>query len=168
MFCPRCATENADETKFCRSCGANLALVPQAMTGRLPEAPTGRRRHRRERSENSPPNLAKGITQLIMGFGFLVVAAAIYFTSPGGHGWWWAMLFPAFSLMGGGISRIVSSVTQPQIQSGSTQTIMPPVRNTGEIPPRQSYDPLPSPPPSVTEGTTRHLDPAKDRYDKHR
>lgn len=27
MFCPRCATQNSDETKFCRSCGTNLATV---------------------------------------------------------------------------------------------------------------------------------------------
>jgi hypothetical protein len=46
MYCPKCATQNTDETKFCRSCGSNLSLVPQALTGRLPEARSGRRRHR--------------------------------------------------------------------------------------------------------------------------
>ncbi|MGI8918966.1 MAG: zinc-ribbon domain-containing protein [Pyrinomonadaceae bacterium] len=27
MFCPRCATQNGDDTKFCRACGTNLATV---------------------------------------------------------------------------------------------------------------------------------------------
>ena len=27
MFCPRCATQNTEDTKFCRGCGTNLANV---------------------------------------------------------------------------------------------------------------------------------------------
>ncbi|HKP87229.1 MAG TPA: zinc ribbon domain-containing protein [Blastocatellia bacterium] len=167
MFCPKCATGNVDDAKFCRSCGANLSLVPQAMTGRLPESRHTRRRNRHGRDYEGTPNLARGIMQFMMGLGFLVVAAAIFFTAPGGRGWWWAMLFPAFSLMGGGIARMVGAITAtPRVQSGPAQTVMPPAPQTGELPPQQAYNPLP--PPSVTEGTTRHLDPAKDRYDEKR
>lgn len=170
MYCPKCATANADEVKFCRSCGANLSLVPQALTGQLPESRDTRRRdrhkNRRVRDEDRPANLAKGITQLITGVGFLMVALAIFF-SPGGKGWWWAMLFPGFSLIGKGIADIVTARTAMNLPHGPTQTNMPPARNTGELPPQQSYDALP-PPPSVTEGTTRHLDPTRDRYDENR
>ena len=173
MYCPKCATANADDIKFCRSCGANLSLVPQAMTGQLPESRDthrrGRHKNRHGRDEDRPPNLAKGITQLIMGVGFLVAALAIFF-SPGGKGWWWAMLFPAFSLIGKGVADIVTVRTTMNLQRGATQTAMPPARNTGELPPpqqtQQTYNPLP--PPSVTEGTTRHLDPVRDRYDENR
>lgn len=32
MFCPRCATPNADDTKFCRACGTNLQVVSLALS----------------------------------------------------------------------------------------------------------------------------------------
>ena len=36
MFCPRCAADNSDDAKYCRACGADIHLVPQALTGLLP------------------------------------------------------------------------------------------------------------------------------------
>jgi len=36
MYCPRCATETSElDAKFCRSCGIDLNLVTQAMTGKI-------------------------------------------------------------------------------------------------------------------------------------
>jgi hypothetical protein len=167
MYCPKCAAANADDVKFCRSCGANLSLVPQAITGRLPESRHTRRRDRHKREEDEgPPNLAKGITNFIMGLGFLVVAGAIFF-SPGGRGWWWAMLFPAFSLFAKGIAQIIAAKNSIGLPPRPQQTTMPPVPNTGDLSPRQSQDRL-TPPPSVTEGTTRHLDQTADHYDEKR
>jgi hypothetical protein len=37
MFCPRCASEQLDDLKFCKSCGANLEAVRQVIDAR--EAP---------------------------------------------------------------------------------------------------------------------------------
>lgn len=34
MFCPRCGTNQSEELKFCKSCGANLFAVRQAVEGR--------------------------------------------------------------------------------------------------------------------------------------
>ncbi len=34
MFCPGCAIQITDDTKFCKTCGANLRGVREAMTGR--------------------------------------------------------------------------------------------------------------------------------------
>lgn len=36
MFCPQCGTSQGDELKFCKSCGANLSAVRQAVTTRKP------------------------------------------------------------------------------------------------------------------------------------
>ena len=35
MFCPQCGTSQGDELKFCKSCGANLSAVRQAVTTRV-------------------------------------------------------------------------------------------------------------------------------------
>ena len=34
MFCPRCGTNQSEELKFCKSCGANLSAVRQAVDAR--------------------------------------------------------------------------------------------------------------------------------------
>jgi hypothetical protein len=36
MYCPHCGVQNAQETKFCRSCGEDLRLISQAVTKSLP------------------------------------------------------------------------------------------------------------------------------------
>ena len=32
MYCPHCAAQNADDTKFCRACGTNLSVVSLALS----------------------------------------------------------------------------------------------------------------------------------------
>src|ERR1041384_8050864 len=41
MFCPQCGTNQSDDLKFCKSCGANLFAVRQAVTTRPPASETG-------------------------------------------------------------------------------------------------------------------------------
>lgn len=160
MYCPKCATENSDETKFCRSCGSNLSLVPQALTGRLPEAPSGRRR-RRDLEHGGPATLANGITKIFMGLGFLLVSAAALGFAPAGRIWWFWMLIPAFIFLGKGVAEIVSFKYGPNLTQGTSRPAMPPAARTGELPPRNE---VLFPPPSVTEQTTRQLDPTTDPY----
>jgi zinc ribbon protein len=158
MFCPKCATQNLEGASFCRVCGANISLVPQALTGQLTQ-PTdetaascgisGRRRRGKE------PTIDQAIRHVFMGFAFLLVAFALSFSI--GRGWWFWMLIPAFSMMGTGVAQYIRfrdqekrafrvSPFQPAIQPPPRISALP-ERNTGEI----------VPPPSVTEGTTRHL-----------
>jgi hypothetical protein len=167
MYCPNCGSQNAEGTKFCRTCGANLTLVPQALTGQLSDDRSTRRGRRRHRAEG-PPDLGHGITKSFMGLGFIFVAFSIFLFMPAGRLWWFWMLIPAFGMLGRGIAEIVGARTAWQQLHGNQTTTgaMPPKRQTGELPPAPpSYT---MPPPSVTEDTTRHLDPNKDRYPQSR
>ena len=165
MFCPKCATQNLDGAKFCRSCGANVSLVPQALSGQLPQAAPdemdlygreGRRRRRRA------PTIDHAIKNMFTGFAFLLIAIALAFSSMG-NGWWFWMLIPAFSMMGGGVAQYIrlkeheKRAFQPgTFSQPSLQPPLPHPTHVGEFPVRNTGE-LVAPPPSVTEGTTRHL-----------
>ena len=157
MFCPKCATQNLDGASFCRVCGANISLVPQALTGQMvqPRPPEemideswGRRGRRRELT------LESAFKKMFMGVAFLIISIAL--SRSIGAQWWYWMLIPAFSLMGTGMAQYIRLKDRdkryemaPQVQPmmSRPETVALP-HNTGELMP---------PAPSVTEGTTRHL-----------
>jgi len=171
MYCPKCGAQNIDGASFCRSCGTNLSLVPQALTGRLPEAgdvegETGSDQgSRRKRRGKGPPSVEKAITNIFMGVGFLFVSLAIMKFAPAGRLWWFWMLIPAFSLLGGGVAEFVRSRQSqpaappsfpPYTPPGAPMSMSPPVARGSALPPRDTgelYTPA-----SVTEGTTRLLE----------
>ena len=174
MFCPNCAAQNLDGASFCRVCGANISLVPQALSGQLPQAPepddfgsrVRRKRDRdRARRREIEPSLERGIMNVFIGLGFIVAAIAIMLRFPGGVYWGWSFFIPGFSNLGKGIGAIVASqrnqlgslpmagsqrgYLQNQAGSGPAQML------GGTSAPRTGE--LKAPVPSVTEGTTRHL-----------
>ena len=157
MFCPKCASQNVDGAHFCRACGANISLVPQALTGQLPVAPiedTSRRR-RRGRHERQP-TFDEGVRNVVMGFGFIAVAIALaLFGRPiGAQIWWFWMLIPAFAMLGKGISEIVR-FNQAKVPPPNQQQM--PYAAPAEVLPSSNAGELRPPVASVTEGTTRHL-----------
>jgi hypothetical protein len=152
MFCPKCATQNLDGAHFCRSCGANISLVPQALSGQLaqPQPPMTEggagygRRHRRELTLEQP------VQNLFLGIAFLIISLVLSRTI--GQVWWFWMLIPAFSLMAKGAAQFMRlQHHQKQVELAS-----PPVNRSFVEPPPQPQE-LRSPVTSVTEGTTRHL-----------
>ena len=156
MFCPKCATQNLDGASFCRTCGANISLVSQALTGQMTQPPADqevdesggfcgtKRRRGRELT------LDQAFKNIFIGIAFLIIAMAL--SRSIGQGWWFWMLIPAFSLMGTGLAQFIrvkerakqSSLVSPSMQRAFSE----PVRNREE---------LRAPVASVTEGTTRHL-----------
>jgi zinc ribbon protein len=161
MFCPKCATQNVDGASFCRSCGANISLIPHALSGQLPTATVDDDRgdwrdDLRKRRRNRPPTIDAGIRNLTMGIAFVVISILVGLYSPGGWTWWYWLLIPASTFIGRGISDIIrakqaaallAAQQSPQLQASKPIQIPSP-RNTSALMP---------PVPSVTEGTTRHL-----------
>lgn len=176
MYCPNCAAQ-VDGMKFCRQCGTNVSLVPQALTGQLPlaqpETPVREHlhgRHRRRERHHQPPSLENASREFFGGLGFLLLSLAIWFFFPGGRFWWFWMLIPAFMAMGKGIGQYLavreqrhfptpsydtpitlpSTPPQPQFSVPTTSELKLPERAVGA-------------PQSITEHTTRHLDAAPKR-----
>ncbi len=114
MYCPNCAAQ-VDGMKFCRKCGVNVSLVPQALTGQLPAAQPEQpviglaygRRDRRHR-QSRPPSMESAGKEFFGGLGFLVLSLAIWQFFPGGQWWWFWMLLPAFGAMGKGIGQYLA------------------------------------------------------------
>lgn len=153
MFCPKCATNNLDGASFCRGCGANISLVPQALTGQLMQPPVEeieegrRRRRRRDRGEAS---LDQAFRNVFMGLAFLIVAIALSRTI--GQVFWFWFLIPAFSMMGTGVAQYI------RVREKEKRTLMaPPAERQTFAQQPQTPEQLRPPVASVTEGTTRHL-----------
>ena len=176
MFCPKCGTANPDDGKFCRSCGVDLGGVSAVLSGDLPAAlgVSCSRREMREKRRNDPDELlADSIRNIIFGFGFMFISAALLFTNvANGTKWWWAMLFPAFSFLAKGISdnvkasgmkkarAVAGSVPQQaaQLNQVSFNAGLPPQRTEFISHNDLRYKTGDLVPPSVTDGTTRHLE----------
>jgi hypothetical protein len=158
MFCPKCAAQNVDGASFCRVCGANISLVPQALTGQMAQPPAeelvdescgpkGRRK---------PLTLEAAMKNMFMGVAFLIIAIAL--SRSIGAAWWFWMLIPAFSLMGKGVAQYMRVKERDKRAALMPQhaPLMQPTQTAPQALPRRT-DKLRPPVPSVTEGTTRHL-----------
>ena len=163
MFCPKCATPNGDDAKFCRACGADISLVPQAVTGALAErlaAVEDTRHGRRHRHRSGrPPSIERAVKNLFMGLAFVFIAFAARTWAPAGNIWWFWMFLPAAAMLAEGVSIFLRLADEKKRLAAPTyappQTAVPPPHHASVLPPRDTGEMIP--PPSVTEATTRHL-----------
>src|SRR5262249_10942833 len=143
-------TQNIDSARYCRSCGANLSLVPQALTGELPQPQSPRDRRGPRRGRNREPDLSRGIRKISVGLAFLILLLLLTRSSIGMGQIW--ILIPAFVMLGKGIGEIVNA------RAAHREFSPPPQQapETHRFPPASI---VVDAPPSVTENTTRRLDP---------
>jgi hypothetical protein len=163
MFCPKCAAQNLDEAKFCRACGADISLVPQALTGQLARAEDDLS----EFDERGRSRVERGARKLVEGLCFLCMFLLMMFFF---RQFWWMtfwFIFPAISKIGTGVGLLSQHAWRqsghlpggikgaPRAVGASETTALPRV-TFNEIAPADTSE-IVAPPPSVTEGTTRHL-----------
>jgi hypothetical protein len=147
MYCPKCATENGEGSKFCRQCGSNISLVPQALSGTWPELrktdPIAVNQYTR--------NIERGLRKSLIGLGFLLISIAMVI---GRSHDWFLFLIPAAILLGIGISEILAiKFAGYLIQPKVTEPNVP--QTFEQSPGRLLEDHIP---PSVTEHTTRNIE----------
>ncbi len=165
MYCPNCANPIENNQKFCRACGANVSLIPHALTGQLPmaspEEPGLTRRERRKRRKL--PTIENAVSNLFTGLGFLLAAIFVTFWFPGGYTWGWSFLIPAFALIGEGVGQYLK-VKQlerervfplPIIATNFPQHVTPQPLVAELSAPTTSE--LVTPPASISEHTTKNL-----------
>lgn len=175
MFCHKCGTKNPDDGKFCRSCGTDINVSAKALSSEVKLKDVYVDRRGRVRSNDPDDIWSSGIRQTLMGIGFFIISMALLFTNvAGGKSWWWAMLFPAFSLFAAGIGSIAKArrleqrklensgvVQQNQLPDSQSNNALPPIQ-TEFVAPESRYKTGDLVPPSVVENTTRHLEIDKE------
>jgi len=174
MFCPLCAAQNQDQTKFCRNCGADLKAVALAINSQAPVHPeiSHTRDKRVELTEQWIKLHTDGIKSAIQG-GLLMVTGVLFGTALAWFGkgdiqenWvliWiifcgWLPVWGAISL-GDGLSKQYQSHLIRRSMDTLTTTLSPPgvpAVETREFPETQTVPEL-SNASSVTEQTTSPL-----------
>jgi hypothetical protein len=134
MFCPKCGSNQGEGRKFCTSCGTNLLVVSQALSGKIPQSqhplPPAHRFIPRDRERE----LSKGLSLAIIGGG-IMVGRLITFLFTGFHdGSPFGFLgFIGFVLLAIGVARVISY----RARNVPPLTIPAPQANTDLYPPNK-------------------------------
>jgi hypothetical protein len=173
MFCPKCGSENQSEVKFCTRCGANLAIVSDALGGKFDSLTTPD-----EREVKLLTDYYRGRRSMIIGFIAIVISVfKLSLTSLLGNPEsfaWMTPLFTLFTIIGliwffWGVTKWNNSGSELKaLGYDNPKNGVPKTKNSvAELPAAstvinvKSYDTdsISAPAPaSVTEQTTRHLE----------
>ena len=161
MFCPRCAEQNLDDAKFCRACGANVSLVPQALTGSLPTD-----EDKDKDKDAYVERRAAGVKCTIISLGLAVVAVAVLLVAPPHDGWvfFFITAVAAIIMFGIAVGEFVAAGHGRHRAHGAERKTseLAPTEAAGELPPARETASIIQP-ASVTESTTRNLVPRAAR-----
>ena len=117
-----------------------------------------------------PVTCASAYNKLAMGAAFVLVAVILGVTGAG-RNWWFWMFIPAFMMIGSGVAQLVSyqqakreqaarSSVDPQLfVEQPNHSALPPTQTTYISPEQSRYKTGDLVPPSVTDNTTRTLEP---------
>lgn len=120
MYCPTCSTLSIDGVKFCKSCGMNLSVVTQALSGGVVVSdPLRDREFKRTRKQ-----ISDGIHGSAVGAALLVAAALPYFLLPATP---WVYTVSLLLALGGivklfrGIGSIIDAKVGPKLVDPALQ-----------------------------------------------
>jgi hypothetical protein len=173
MYCPRCAEQNLDNVKFCRACGTNLETVALALSDQYHPSKVSEDIDEELKPEKSWIEKRKeGVDGIIKGAGLMGaslligIALGIFSNTADWIIIWvglagWMACWGFISLVSGIGALIESRFLLRQLgqtASGtSAQTPQALPANDQRMFPDTPVTPLLSPPPSVTEHTTKTL-----------
>lgn len=171
MYCPQCATANADDVKFCRSCGRELEMVALALSGKPAKAvKADANQDWMEKRIEGVSGITRG--SILLTVSFLIGVAMALFLPPTFEAPWiliWMVFFGWMAVWGGiemayGISGVLEAKSRSRL-IGLTSRMPEIGATTQELlsgGPQQIANPPtafePATRVSVTERTTRHLD----------
>lgn len=160
MYCPRCATQNLDDAKFCRTCGTNLETVGLALAGKYPVESDS---DEKEREPTALEKRREGMSKIVqasglLGSSLLIGAALGLFSNQ--HDWimiWmiftgWMACWGIFSMVGGIAALMESKALRDSEYPGIVESRRDRALDTSGL----SVPQLPSP-RSITEHTTKSL-----------
>jgi hypothetical protein len=156
MYCPKCAQPNGDDARFCRACGENLTAVAQAIRKHLPVTLASKLDEHIARKDNRMrrDGVLTGLS------GLFLLLSGVWSAASNPAAW-----LPAVLMFVGALILLLASgwdmlaFKRSRLRGAKDSRLSPAVK-TGEL---EASSPRQIPPASVTEQTTRHLDPAASR-----
>jgi hypothetical protein len=158
MFCPKCGLQNADDTRFCRGCGAELGNVLAAL-----DAPVTKTQ--KSLAEKSVALYSRGIRGSLTAVGFLVIAGILRSIPPENGILWLLPLTFAFVWLAASISRFVQARGLKKLAAQERPAELGAGRVEFLKPSRSIYQTDDLVPMSVTERTTTLLERLDDDDD---